>query len=190
MKKIIKFVLNSFYVLLVVALIVFGAVVALSVFGKPGNYQLFVVQSGSMDPSLKKGSVVLIEPTDRVKKILSPLPTATFNKGDIITYSSGGYHITHRVVGVEDSGGGFVYETKGDANKTSDVKKVTEGKVLGKTILSVPYLGHAISFAKTQMGYIFLIVVPSTVIIYSEILNIEKEFRRIVADRRKRRMAI
>ena len=185
MKNLIRFAQNLLYVLFIAAIVVFGAAVALSVFGKPGTYQLFVVESGSMKPNIEIGSVLLVQPTSQVKKVASPLPSPTFNKGDIVTYLSGNNPITHRVVDVEGSGGQFSYQTKGDANKTADQGKVAEKQIMGKVMLTVPYVGHAVSFAKTQLGYIFLVVIPITLIIYSEILAIIGETRKIIARRRR-----
>ena len=184
MRKIVKIATNLFYGLFIAAIVVFGAAVALSVFGKAGTYQLFVVQSGSMRPNIDIGSVLLVQPASQVKKIASPVPAPTFNKGDIVTYLSGDNPITHRVVGVEESDNQITYETKGDANRTPDQGKVAENQILGKVILMVPFVGHAVNFAKTQMGYIFLIVVPITLIIYSEILAIISETKKILARRR------
>jgi len=186
----LKFAINLVYTLLVVVLIVFGAATALSVFAGPGNFRVFVVGSGSMNPAMKIGSIVLVEPTSWAKKVASPMPMPVFNKGDIVTYLSEKTSVTHRVVGVEGSDGQFVYETKGDANKAADREKVSEKQVLGKAILSVPYVGYGVNFARTQLGYIFLIVIPITLIIFSEIQNISTEIRRMIADRRKRRLAI
>ena len=187
MRKIVKIATNLFYCLFIAAIVVFGAAVALSVFGKAGTYQLFVVQSGSMRPNIDIGSVLLVQPASQVKKIASPVPAPTFNKGDIVTYLSGDNPITHRVVGVEESDNQITYETKGDANRTPDQGKVAENKILGKVILTVPFVGHTVNLAKTQMGYIFLIVVPITLIIYSEILTISSEVKKIFAQRRRRR---
>ena len=184
MGKILKLSLNLFYVVFIAAVIIFGAAVALSVFGKAGTYQIFVVQSGSMKPSIEIGSVLLVQPASQVKKVASPLPTAVFSKGDVVTYLSGDNPITHRVVKVEGSSGQYSYQTKGDANRTPDQAKVSEGQILGKVILTAPYVGKAVSFAKTQLGYIFLVVVPITLIIYSEILAIISETRKILARRR------
>ena len=186
MRKIVKIAKNLFYGLFIAAIVVFGAAVALSVFGRAGTYQLFVVQSGSMRPNIDIGSVLLVQPASQVKKITAPLPTPVFHKGDIVTYLSADNPITHRVVEVEESDSQFTYQTKGDANRTADPGKVSEKQILGKTILTVPYLGHAVNFAKTQTGYIFLIVVPITLIIYSEILTISSEVRKIFAQRRRR----
>ena len=190
MRKIVKIVTNLFYILFIASLVVFGAAVALSVFGKEGTYQLFVVESGSMKPSVDIGSVLLVQPASQVKKIVSPVPTPVFNKGDVVTYLSGDNPVTHRVVEVGKADRQFTYQTKGDANRTPDQGKVAENQILGKAIIMVPYIGHAVNFAKTQMGYIFLIVVPITLIIYSEILTINSEVRKIFAQRRMRREAI
>jgi signal peptidase len=190
MRKIVKIATNLFYGLFIAAIVVFGAAFVLSVFGKEGTYQLLVVESGSMKPNINIGSVLLIQPASQARKSASPIPAPTFNKGDIVTYLSGDNPITHRVVGVEDSNSQFTYQTKGDANRTPDQGKVSEKQILGKTILVVPFIGHAVNFAKTQMGYIFLIVVPITLIIYSEILAISSEIRKIFAQRRRRREAI
>lgn len=159
---------------------------ALSVFGKAGTYQLFVVQSGSMKPNIQIGSILLVQPTSQVNKIAAPQPTPTFRKGDVVTYLAGEDPVTHRVVGVEKSGSQFSYQTKGDANRTPDQGKISEKQIQGKVILTVPYLGQTVNFAKTQMGYIFLIVVPITLIIYSEILAINTQIRKIFAQRKKR----
>ena len=190
MRKIVKIVTNLFYILFIASLVVFGAAVALSVFGKEGTYQLFVVESGSMKPSIEIGSVLLVQPASRARKSASPIPAPTFNKGDIVTYLAGKDPVTHRVVEIEKTDGQITYQTKGDANRTPDQVKVAENQILGKVILTAPYIGHAINFAKTQMGYIFLIVVPITLIIYSEILAINSEVRKIFAQRRRRREAI
>ena len=184
MRKILKLGLNLSYVAFIAAVIIFGAAVALSVFGKAGTYQLFVVESGSMQPAIKTGSVLLVQPTNQVKKIASPVLMPVFEKGDIVTYLAGKNPVTHRVVDVEGTAGQFTYQTKGDANKTPDQGKVAEKQILGKVILTVPYVGLAVNFAKTQLGYIFLVVVPITLIIYSEILAIFSETRKILTRRR------
>src|SRR3990167_11488506 len=113
-----------------------------------------------MKPSIEIGSVLLVQPTSQVKKTVSPVPVPAFNKGDVVTYLSGDNPVTHRVVEVDEADRQFTYQTKGDANRTADQGKVTESQILGKVILTIPHIGRAVNFAKTQMGYIFLIVVP------------------------------
>src|SRR3990167_7420836 len=100
-----KFALNAFYALFILAVVAFGAAVALSVFAGPGNFRVFIVGSSSMSPALKPGSVALVAPPSWAKEVASPMPTAAFKKGDIITFLSGKTSTTHRVVGVEETNG-------------------------------------------------------------------------------------
>jgi len=46
---------------------------------------------------------------------------------------------------------------------------------VGKVELSIPFVGYPIAFAKTLPGLIVLIIVPGTIIVYNELLNIKKE---------------
>ena len=166
--KIIKKVFNILYWLIIFILITIALATSFSVLKIPGNnishYKLLVVQSGSMEPAIKTGSVILIKKQD------------TYSVGDIISFVSGGQDsTTHRVVKTEVKNGKEIFYTKGDANQGEDRESVSIEKVLGKTIFILPYLGYAVAFAKTQKGFIFLIIVPATIIIFSEILNIKKE---------------
>ena len=122
-------------------------------------------------------------------------PFDKYQKGDVITFKaerdrlikSPKYTTTHRVDEVKkDKDDEVEYITKGDANKTPDSESVKKDLVLGKAILAVPLLGFPISFAKTQVGLIVLIVIPATLIIYSEALNIKKEVVRIAQSKKKK----
>ncbi len=88
---------------------------------------LYTVVSGSMEPYVPRGSLVVVEPTP-------PL------LGDIGAYrlEEGGrsYVIVHRVVGM---GEGF-YVFKGDA--AEGVEHVHSERVLGRVALTIPYLGY------------------------------------------------
>lgn len=70
------------------------------------GYQIYEVQTGSMDPTLPVKSLILS------KKVESP---TDLQKGDIITFvNSEGITITHRIVDVIDKNGQIGYQTKGD----------------------------------------------------------------------------
>lgn len=178
MKKIRKIV-DIVYKVLFVSLLVIAGLAALSAFGLPKNLRLFVVQSGSMEPAIKRGSLVIVQPSKQ------------YQKDEIITFKSHpdadiknpGLLITHRIVDVKDDRGGVFFTTKGDANKSPDMETRPVGSVLGKVSFVIPYLGYPVGFAKTQTGFILLIVVPATIIVYSELLNIKKEIQKILAGR-------
>lgn len=160
-------------------IIVIAALIILSIFNFPGNIKLFSVQSGSMEPSIHLGSIVMIKPQD------------SYLKDDIITIAdpaSPKNTVTHRIVEVKDSK--TTYVTKGDANQTNDSSERLQQNILGKVIFSIPLLGYPVSFAKTSEGLLILVVVPATVIITSEILSIKNETRKLINERKKRKLKL
>lgn len=173
--KIFKTIFNSFYWLITFSLVVIAATTAFSVFKIPGGLKLLVVQSGSMEPTIKTGSVILVKKQD------------TYNVGDIISFVDAEKDsTTHRIIKSGLSLGKEVFNTKGDANQGDDREAVNIDSILGKTIYTVPYLGYLVSFTKTQKGFIFLIVVPAVIIIFSEFLVVKKEVVELI-QRRKRK---
>ena len=90
-----------------------------------GGYAVAIIGSGSMEPALRKGDLLLV----RADGGLYP--------GDIVTYvSRGGSLITHRVVGHAEAG----YITQGDANNIPD-EAVTQQRVLGRVVGVLPGMG-------------------------------------------------
>jgi len=162
--KILRNIFNAVYWLLISALIIIATSTAFSALKIPGGLKMLVVQSGSMEPTIKTGSVILIKKQD------------TYSTGDIISFvGAGSDSTTHRVTKTNIVKGKEIFNTKGDVNKGEDQEKVGIDSVLGKTVFTIPYLGYLIAFTKTQQGFIFLIVIPATIIIFSEILNIKRE---------------
>lgn len=148
------------------------------------KFKLFVVQSGSMSPAIKTGSLILVTPSPK------------YAPGDVITYKTKeGVDIknpkalvTHRIVDTVQKEDGVYYITKGDANNSNDSLEIGNYLVLGKVTASIPYLGYPVGFAKTQTGFIVLIVIPATLIIYSEMITIKNEAKRLLAERKKRKL--
>lgn len=141
-----------------------------SAFPIPGNFKIMTVLSGSMEPTIKTGSIVVIKPAKEYKI------------GDIITfgpYSKKKPPITHRIYDIEVVEGKVFYITKGDANNAPDSRKVPKDEVLGKVLLDVPYLGYAVEAAKKPWGFMTIIIVPAVVIIYEEIRKIVKEVKKL-----------
>jgi len=137
-----------------------------------GGYKPLMVLGGSMEPTIKIGSIVLIKQID----------PSMIKAGDIITYKTSGQSeigrndkkalTTHRVIKVHKSKRHLSFETKGDANKTPDTSRVSENHILGKATLSLPYLAYPSKFARTSWGFILLVVIPGLLIISIEIRNI------------------
>jgi len=105
----------------------------------------FVILSGSMEPALSPGDVVIVSDSVSVQV------------GDVITFDGGDtVPITHRIIGVEDG----QYITKGDANENADSVPVPPANVLGRVVLSIPLVGYVILWANTGVGQILLVVIP------------------------------
>jgi len=136
----------------------------------PNGYKLYTVQSGSMQPAIAIGSLVVSQPATEYKV------------GEVITFKNAAVPVTHRIQEIKNS----VYTTKGDANDSSDSRPVQPNEILGKIVFSLPWLGLPVAVAKTQAGFILLIVIPATIIVYSEILNIKNEIKNIRRQRRKK----
>lgn len=113
--------------------------------------RIFIVTSGSMEPHLKTGSVVI---TSSKSKYL---------KGDVIAFKSSNYLIVHRIESVSQES----FITKGDANTTADVKLVSQKQVLGKVFFSLPYVGYFLKFCLTFPGFLMLVVFPTVLVLLS-----------------------
>lgn len=160
--SVIYWIFLGFIVLIALLLII-------SVFPIPGNYKVMVVQSGSMAPAIKMGSVVVVKPVEEYKI------------GDIITfgpYSKTKAPTTHRIYDIKVVGGNPVYITKGDANNAPDSREITKRDILGKVIFSLPYLGYLVAFTKKPAGFTLIIIVPAVIIIGEEIKKIYEEIKK------------
>lgn len=156
---------KAFTFLLTSILILITAFFLVSQLNFPGNYKILLVQSGSMSPAINTGDLVVVKPISKYKK------------GDIITFlSNNRFNVTHRIVSVENN----KITTKGDANKVNDQEIVDLSQLLGKVNYRIPYFGYLIIFVKTIPGLITLIVIPSTIIVYQEILQIKKNFKKVL----------
>jgi len=142
---------------LVVTLVLIAAVSPFVVFALPevvGADESYVVLSGSMEPTLSPGDVVIVD------------ATATVGVGDIITYDTGDQvPTTHRVIDERDGG----YQTKGDANENVDSGLVAFESVIGRTIITIPFVGYVILWANSPVGYVLLVVVPLVLLGVSEL---------------------
>lgn len=171
----IKHIGNIFYKFVVVVLLLLAGVAALAAFGIPERYRLFVVQTGSMEPTIKTGSIVLVTPQESY----NVHDVVTFKARENVDLNNPKLTVTHRVVEKStDSEQGISYVTKGDANETADFTPITHDRVVGRVVFDVPYVGYPVGFAKTQIGFVLLIVIPATIIVYNEILTIRSELRK------------
>ncbi|KKW19510.1 MAG: Type I signal peptidase [Parcubacteria group bacterium GW2011_GWA2_51_10] len=172
-----KKIYNIFYALFITLLVFVGGLFLLSLMPIKTGLEMKIVQSGSMEPSIPVGALVLVR------------PSASYAVGDVITFgedSSSAVPTTHRVFDVRSENGAIFYTTKGDANEEADQEAVALGDVIGKVLLAVPYVGFVLDFARQPLGFALLIGIPALLVIVAELVAILQEVRLM---RRRRRRA-
>lgn len=166
----------TFNILLTLVLVAVGGIFLASLIPMPGNIEIKIVKSGSMEPAIKTGSLVLIKPQTTAYG-------AQYRVGDIITFgpdTAKEIPTTHRVEEViKEPSGEFVYRTKGDANEEADPNLVEESEVIGKVAFFAPYAGYILDFAKKPLGFALLIGIPAASIILDELIVIGREFAKM-----------
>ena len=108
--------------------------------------QVFVVLSGSMEPTYHTGSLIYVKQVD---------PYA-IQEGQPITFMMNETTVaTHRVVGIvpdEEDPTVIRFRTKGDANDTEDGGLVHYKNVIGRPVFSIPYLGYVADYIQHPPG--------------------------------------
>jgi signal peptidase len=149
-------------------IVVFSGLFILSVLPISGNIKFLIVQSASMEPAIKMGSLVLVKPDE------------SYEVGDVISFGESSKFetpTTHRVHDIEQAGGTSYYITKGDQNNAPDRGKISERDIIGEVLVSFPYLGYLISFIKKPLGFLAIVIVPLSYIIVGEVKNIYEEVK-------------
>ncbi len=162
-------ILKAIYYILIAFLVLIVLLLVVSVFPISGNVKFMVVQSGSMAPAIKMGSIVMVKPSDE------------YRINDVISFgemTKTKWPTTHRIYDIKIVGGTPVYITKGDTNNAPDPKQVSGKEIIGKVLFDIPYLGYAVNFAKKPIGFALIIIVPAAVIVVDEIKKIFKEIKK------------
>lgn len=127
-----------------------------------GGFSLFRVVTGSMEPEIPVGSLLISRET----------PLEEIQVNDIVNYKSReagmfGVVITHRVIALHEVNGVRYLETKGDANAYADVMFVDEEVLIGKVLFYTKagnWIAKIFSFLTSSVGFLACIVVPCLVI--------------------------
>ena len=103
-----------------------------------GNVKARIVLTGSMEPSISAGDVIITTPiTRKVPKI-----------NDVVAYQAKRFNgekvavFSHRIIG-GDIENGFIM--KGDANKSPDPQKPKGEDILGVVIFVIPFIGNLLT---------------------------------------------
>lgn len=115
-----------------------GTLIAFSVLSASGFVKARVVLTGSMEPVINPGDIVLLAPTPRTQPQL----------GDIAAYTARRFSgetvgvFTHRIIG-GDPVNGFLM--KGDNNPTPDVQRPKAEDISGVVFFVIPWVGKILT---------------------------------------------
>ncbi len=156
-----------------------------SIFG----YSFFRVSTGSMEPSIPIGAIILTHKTDiediQIDDVVSFYSKETYMQGSIIT---------HRVVDRDTGADGKVrLTTRGDANSAADIYYVDGDNLIGKLVWNSAGdnpVAKAIAFLSGRVGFFTCIALPIILVAVSifrksmrtmleEIKNIQQQMQEI-----------
>ena len=123
-----------------------------------GGYSMFRVVTGSMEPEISVGAVLLNH----------KVPLEAIEPGDIICFQGKnpelqGAIVTHRVMEVHTAGNGQIYlETKGDANLAVDPYYADQSNFIGKVVWHSGnnHFTDFLGFLNEKGGFVLCILFP------------------------------
>jgi len=122
------------------------ACIALAISTLVFGLQPLIVQSGSMEPTVAAGSLLVTEKT----------AASDLRRGDVVTVPRPDRAlVTHRIVQITLRGDTATLRLKGDANDVVDPQAYVV-KEAGKKVLVVPYAGWAAAWAASGLGLFLL----------------------------------
>ena len=110
-------------------------------FPMPFGVGVSVVLSGSMEPTLSVGDLLIVVESDH------------YEVDDVVVFREGyGSAVVHRITAID----GTQITTKGDANNVAD-EPFSADLLCGKVVLAIPIIGYLISIIKTPIGTVLLL---------------------------------
>lgn len=107
------------------------------------GYEVYNVVSGSMEPAIPVGSLILVDATAPEDMV----------PGDVVAFNSGGSVITHRVQENRVVEGELI--TRGDANDAADMEPVLYSAVRGKVARHIAWLGGLMELLASPVGKVY-----------------------------------
>lgn len=122
-------------VVMVISLFAIGIIWFPSILG----YKTYTIETGSMEPTIKEGSMIYVEPCEKFED---------YEVNDIVTFTDNekNQSFTHRIVAINEKKG--LFTTKGDANEIEDLEPISSAYAVGKVRMTVPVLGYVAEFFK------------------------------------------
>ena len=143
-----------------------------SVFG----YKPFAVLSGSMQPNIMVGDLILIKKTD-INKLKKNDIIAFRDKDNLVT--------THRIIKVVKKNGQVCFETKGDSNNVKDKELACKNNIEGKYVKRYAKLGNFILFIQKPLGFTVMMMTLFIICVLIYIIQDKTSSKKINKDELK-----
>ncbi|WP_243387922.1 signal peptidase I [Bacillus kexueae] len=130
------------------------------------GWSSFIVQSPSMDPAIKPGSIAIIRPVEVDTLIVK----------DVVMYEHEGDTILHRIEHIRTESGNYIFKMKGDANEFTDFHEISEKEVKGKLVCSIPLIGFVIQYMKNH--FFLLLIIGGLIWVIMDLIRKRKSSER------------
>ncbi len=147
-------ILSTVICIIILFLIVFNITLMIESYINPNELpsflgvKSFVIVSESMEPTIMTNDLIFITNTSK----------ENLEVGDIISFKTGDYINTHRIVRIEEKNGEEVYITKGDNNNSEDRTPVKLQDIEGKYLFRLPGFGKITEILKSKVTLVILLV--------------------------------
>ncbi len=118
------------------------------------GYETANVVSGSMEPAIPVGSLVMAKAENN--ELHEAEYVIMFVHGSGVTDNTGSDYISHRVVSNDVIAREVI--TKGDANEKEDLAPIPYYQIVGKVQIHIPFVGNLLQQLNTMTGKIYAIV--------------------------------
>ena len=106
----------------------------------PFGVGLTVVLSGSMEPELSVGDLLIVAEQD------------SYTVGEVVVFQEGRIGVVHRIIEMD----GSTVTTQGDANNASD-EPMDISRIKGKVVLAIPMVGYLVNMIKTPVATVIIL---------------------------------
>ena len=167
-------VISSIIYIILIPIIIFNFTLIVRSFIHPNKtpdffgYKSFVIVSGSMEPTIKKGDAIFVK----------NVAEEDIKTNDIISFQTNTQmqtNVTHRVIEIVEEDGVKKYTTKGDNNNTEDKEKVTYQQIEGKYQFKINQFGMITNILKSKITLVTLILLIIIISCYKTKIEDTKE---------------
>lgn len=172
----VKRTLKKLVYILLIPLLVYNISLIIQAVARPNEtpaffgIKMYVIVSGSMEPELYVGDIVIVKDLKDEDKI---------NKDDVISFRQGQTIITHRVSEVVNINGVEKYRTKGDNNNTEDIMIIGRESIEGKVVNSIKSLGKTVLALRNTTLIIVIVLFYYAFLVFDQKKQNRKAIRKI-----------